>query len=132
MRRAKGQRHGDAQPTTQFTCRSDGIFCHFQLSTNARRMFAKGDAGFAQSRASGGTHQQLHTEFCFKLEQAPTDDRLRHPKPPRRRRNTPGIGDLDKGLQFFDIQLGVPCCGTQTVDESRYRSGYGNGAVATR
>jgi hypothetical protein len=86
-------------------------------------MLAERSSRFFQRRATGGTCQQLHTQFRFQPRQPATDDQLGHPKPERSRRNAARIGDLDEGLLLFDIHLCVPLPATQLVARCYYRDG---------
>ncbi|GLH36256.1 hypothetical protein RS1P1_05390 [Pseudomonas moraviensis] len=88
-------------------------------------MLAEGCSGLGKRRATCRARQQLNAQLGLQPREPAADNRFGHAQPDRSRRNTARISDLYKGLQLFDIQIGVPQSATQQrtgcyyCDESR-------------
>jgi hypothetical protein len=95
-------------------------------------MVAKRDPGFRERGAAGGACQKLHAKFRLEPSQSPADDRLGDAKPARGGRDPPGIGNVHKRPQLFDIHFSVPRFATQFTTAGGYLVTPRNGKYSVK
>ncbi len=103
--RAEGERCGDPQAPAQVAGGQNGLSRNIDLGADPGGVIAESHASLGQRGATGGPRNKLNAEVRFQAEQAPTYDGLGDTEPTSGRRYAAGIGDFDKCLQVFNIQL---------------------------
>ena len=103
--RAQGKRCSNPQATAQFPHRQDRLERDVHFATDPARMLPEGQTGLCEAGASRRTRQELDAKRLFQPEDAATDDGLGDAKPPRGRRQSAGISNLNESSQVLELQL---------------------------